>query len=307
MTQATPNTRLTYQQVEALLAPINPKRVLGLKKGSSTLSYVAQHDVRAHLTRIFGFGNWSMDVLSTDFIFEEQNPDTKRWVAGYRATVRISICSSDGFEIAHYTDSHASGNMPNPERAEAHALALTTAVSTAVKRAATCLGDQFGLSLYNKGQRTAFVLGTLIGAEQAHPEELAVEVKALGDETDQDIAAGREEAKAAAVEAAHATEEPPAGVDPTTGEMSPEEVAEALGGKVDEDATQNLSDQAAEEWLGRLRGQATNPDASQRILAVAALKQQATGTDMMDRTTDVKGETVTYARLADLVAGGAFL
>ena len=92
MTQATPNTRLTYQQVEALLAPINPKRVLGLKKGSSTLSYVAQHDVRAHLTRIFGFGNWSMDVLSTDFIFEEQNTETKRWTAGYRATVRVSVC-----------------------------------------------------------------------------------------------------------------------------------------------------------------------------------------------------------------------
>jgi len=298
MTQATPNTRLTYQQVEALLAPINPKRVLGLKKGSSTLSYVAQHDVRAHLTRIFGFGNWSMDVLSTDFIFEEQNPDTKRWVAGYRATVRISICSSDGFEIAHYTDSHASGNMPNPERAEAHALALTTAVSTAMKRAATCLGDQFGLSLYNKGQRTAFVIGTLVGAPTT-PEDMAAEVKALGDETDQDIHAGHEEAKAAAVEAA----QEPTVIDTETGE-----VLETVGGTVlTEESTTDAGQTLAEDWLGRLRGLATEPDASKRILAVASLKQQAVGTDMMDRTTDVKGETMTYARLADLVAGGAFV
>jgi hypothetical protein len=300
MTQATPNTRLTYQQVEALLAPINPKRVLGLKKGSSTLSYVAQHDVRAHLTRIFGFGNWSMDVLSTDFIFEEQNPDTKRWVAGYRATVRISICSSDGFEIAHYTDSHASGNMPNPERAEAHALALTTAVSTAMKRAATCLGDQFGLSLYNKGQRTAFVIGTLVGSPATHTTEtVAAEVKALGDETDQDIHAGLDEAKAAAVEAARE----PTVIDTETGE-----VLETVGGTVlAAESTNDEGQNLAEEWLGRLRGLATEADASKRILAVAALKQQAVGTDLMERTTDVKGETVTYGRLADLVAGGAFL
>ena len=297
MTQATPNTRLTYQQVEALLAPINPKRVLGLKKGSSTLSYVAQHDVRAHLTRIFGFGNWSMDVLSTDFIFEEQNKEG-RWIAGYRATVRISICSSDGFEIAHYTDSHASGNMPNPERAEAHALALTTAVSSAMKRAATCLGDQFGLSLYHKGQRTAFVIGTLIGAPTT-PDDMAAEVKALGDETDQDIHAGLDEAKAAAVEAARE----PTVIDTETGE-----VLETVGGTVlTEESTTDAGQTLAEDWLGRLRGLATEPDASKRILAVAALKQQAVGTDMMDRTTDVKGETMTYARLADLVASGAFV
>jgi len=302
MTQATPNTRLTYQQVEALLAPINPKRVLGLKKGSSTLSYVAQHDVRAHLTRIFGFGNWSMDVLSTDFIFEEQNPDTKRWVAGYRATVRISICSSDGFEIAHYTDSHASGNMPNPERAEAHALALTTAVSTAMKRAATCLGDQFGLSLYNKGQRTAFVIGTLVGAPTT-PDDMAAEVKALGDETDQDIHAGHEEAKAAAVEAARTNVDDDPPVNTATGE-----ILEAVGGTVlAAESTNDEGQNLAEEWLGRLRGLTTEADASKRILAIAALKQQAVGTDLMERTTVVKGETVTYARLADLVAVGAFL
>ena len=303
MTQMTPNTRLTYQQVEALLAPINPKRVLGLMKGSSTLSYVAQHDVRAHLTRIFGFGNWSMDVLSTDFIFEEQNEATKRWTAGYRATVRISIFTEDGFPLAHYTDSHASGNMPNPERAEAHALALTTAVSTAMKRAATCLGDQFGLSLYNKGQRTAFVLGTLVGTPTSpSADTMAAEVKALGDETDQDIHAGLEEAKAAAITESleKAADDAGVTVDTTTGEMLPEAVAEALGGQILPD------DEAAEAWLGRLRGLATEQDASKRILAVAALKQQAVGTDLMERTTVVKGDTVTYARLADLVAGGAF-
>ena len=303
MTQANPNTRLTYQQVEHLLQPINPKRVLGLKKGKTTLSYVAQHDVRAHLTRIFGFGNWSMDVVETAFIFEEQNEE-KRWVAGYRATVRLAIFTEDGFPLAHYTDSHASGNAPQPDRAEAHALALTTAVSTAMKRAATCLGDQFGLSLYNKGQRTAFVLGTLVGAP-TEPEEMEAEVKALGDESDQDIHAGLEEAKAAAIEAA--ADAVPPGVDPVTGEMTPEAVAEALGGEVDDEATQNLSSQIAEAWLDELRGYAVNPDASERILQIANLKSRATGTDILDRVTDARGHPVTYGRLADLAAGGAFV
>jgi hypothetical protein len=288
MTQASPSNRLTYEQVEHLLAPINPKRVLGLKKGSATLSYVAQHDVRAHLTRLFGFGNWSMDVEQTEFLFEEQNAD-KRWIACYRATVRLTIYSIDGLEIAHYTDCHASGNAPQPERAEAHALALTTAVSTAMKRAATCLGDQFGLSLYNKGQRTGFVLGTLVGTrETAETESLAAEVKALGDESDQDIQAGREEEPA---------------VDTATGE-----ILEAVGGTVlSEESTTDTGQNLAEEWLGRLRGQATNPDASARILAVAALKQQATGTDILDRVAQAQGADVTYGRLADLVAGGAFV
>ena len=184
---------LTDEQVKRLLAPINPARVLGLSKGRTTLSYVAQHDIRAHLNRIFGFARWSTDVLETQFMWEEKvtlSNGGEGWVACYTATVKVTVFAPDGVELAHYTDSHASGNMPNPERAEAHALALTTAVSTAMKRAATCLGDQFGLSLYNKGQRSAFVLATLVpGYHDGTPAEGRpldeAAVNALGDEDDQ--------------------------------------------------------------------------------------------------------------------------
>lgn len=154
---------LTQEQIDRLLAPINPARVETLP-GKGSLSYLAQHDVRAHLTRIFGFGRWSSRVLETHFMFEEQDSNN-RWKACYRATVELSIHAPDGTLVAVYQDSHASGNAPQPDRAEAHALALTSAVSTAFKRAATNLGDQFGLSLYEKGQRTALVKGTLVHAE----------------------------------------------------------------------------------------------------------------------------------------------
>lgn len=167
--------RLTPEQVTHLLAPINPLRVLTRDR----MSYVAQQDIRAHMTRIFGFCNWSTDVLETAFVFEEQD-DNKRWRACYRATVQVTVHNQEGEVLAHYTDSHVSGNAPQPDRAEAHALALTTAVSTAFKRACTNLGDQFGLSLYNKGQTTAFVKGTLVGSDQ--PVEVAAVVD-LGEES----------------------------------------------------------------------------------------------------------------------------
>lgn len=291
-TMTQPRRGFTYQQIEQLLAPINPTRVLGLKKGSATLSYVAQHDVRAHLTRMFGFGNWSMDVLESHFMWEDQNTETKRWTACYRATVRLTICSFDGEPLCSYTDCHASGNLPQPDRAEAHALALTTAVSTAMKRAATCLGDQFGLSLYNKGQRTAFVLGTLVGTP-GEPAALAAEVKAMGDESDQDI---------------QATPEPEVTIDMATGEMTERQVADAVGGVID--SAMSTTDEGqilAEAWLTELRSYATTSDASARILAVAALKQKAAGTDILSRTLNLHGNDMTYARLADLVAGGQFL
>jgi len=160
---------LSEDQIEQLLKPIAGSRVLKLKR----LSYVAQHDIRAHMNRIFGFARWSTDVIETAFLFEEENKDGN-WKCGYRATVKVTVFAADGTELAHYTDSHASGNMPQPDKADAHALALTTAVSTAFKRACTNLGDQFGLSLYEKGSQNAIVKGTLVGASMGTIPEVEV-------------------------------------------------------------------------------------------------------------------------------------
>lgn len=154
---------LSTKQVETLLKPINPARVQDLRG----MAYLAQHDVRAHLNRIFGFGRWSSRVVESDFIFEEQDSNN-RWKTAYRVTVELTVCAPDGTPLATYQDCHVSGNAPQPDRAEAHALALTSAVSTGLKRCAINLGDQFGLSLYEKGSRAAIVKGTLMdGSELA--------------------------------------------------------------------------------------------------------------------------------------------
>lgn len=56
-----------------------------------------------------------------------------------------------------------------PSAADAHDLALKTADSQALKRAAVNCGDQFGLSLYNGGTLEPVVLGTLAHATGAEP------------------------------------------------------------------------------------------------------------------------------------------
>ncbi|MDQ5860645.1 MAG: RAD52 family DNA repair protein, partial [Actinomycetota bacterium] len=82
----------------------------------------------------------------------------------YRAGYRLAIRAIDGETLATYTE-YASGDAPNfPlfKLGDAHDFAMKTAESQALKRAAINLGDQFGLSLYNKGSLGPLVGGTLV-------------------------------------------------------------------------------------------------------------------------------------------------
>lgn len=152
------------QQVRQLLAPIHPSRVVASDgKGNA---HVAQQDITAHLIRVFGFGGFDTDVVSLDLLFEHNRPDqngkpSQRWNVGYRAVVRLTVRDEHGREVCHYEDG-STGVGENLKLGEAHDLALKSALSLAKKRCAVNLGDQYGLSLYNKGQRTALVIGTLV-------------------------------------------------------------------------------------------------------------------------------------------------
>ena len=141
---------LNDAQYNQLLKPLNPVRVAKRSGGGRQLSYLEAWDVKAHLNRIFGFLNWSADVQDSVLAFEEQN-EKGQWNVGYKVTLRLSI------EKATYTES-AVGFSTLPSRGEAHDMAIKTAESDALKRAAINLGTQFGLSLYNNGA-TADVVG----------------------------------------------------------------------------------------------------------------------------------------------------
>lgn len=168
---------LTAAQVRQLLAPIKPIRVLQDPRGNS---HVSQQDVTAHLIRVFGFCNFDTQVVSTELVFEEPRlgaptgagthddpyvvpriTHTTRWDVCYRATFRLVVKNPDGSNLATYMDASC-GDAQNQNRQDAHDLALKSAISTAKKRCCINLGDQWGLSLYNKGQTTALVKGTLV-------------------------------------------------------------------------------------------------------------------------------------------------
>jgi len=182
---------LTRVQVERLVKAIDPAHVEN-KRG---LSYMAQHEARAELTRIFGYGNWDSRVEEMILIYETkiekgdpQYPakgDGKPYyVACYRAGVRLRIRDYHGNPVCEFLEYHAEENAPLPNRGEAHAMAMTSVESYALRRAALGLGDRLGLGLYDKGSQTALVRGTLQLTDPASPLYVAPTPEATKSQAD---------------------------------------------------------------------------------------------------------------------------
>lgn len=165
--------KLTTSQYEQLLRPLAPSRVSNRQQAGMTLAYLEAWDVKAHLIRIFGFGGWSADVLSAELVFEDKD-EKGRWNVGYKVIMRLTLHTSDS-ESTTYTEA-AVGSATLPQRGDAHDMAVKTAESDALKRAAINLGTQFGLSLYDNGNRNDVVIKTLAEPEgyEKQPEPATV-------------------------------------------------------------------------------------------------------------------------------------
>ena len=146
---------LNRQQYEQLLKPLNPKRVAKREQAGRSFSYLEAWDVKAHLIRIFGFCNWSWEVSSAELAFEDKN-ERGQWEVGYKVIGSLYIHDIR----ATYTEA-AVGSATLPRRGDAHDMAIKTAESDALKRAAINLGTQFGLSLYDNGNLNDVVKVTL--------------------------------------------------------------------------------------------------------------------------------------------------
>ena len=146
---------LNEKQYEQLLKPLNETRVATRGQAGRQLAYLEAWDVKAHLIRIFGFGQWCSDVVELVLAFEDKN-EKGQWNVGYKVTLRLYIPALE----CTYTES-AVGSANLPQRGEAHDMAIKTAESDALKRAAINLGTQFGLSLYNNGSLRDVVVQTL--------------------------------------------------------------------------------------------------------------------------------------------------
>lgn len=178
------------QQEEILLRAIKPGRVVH-RDGQSNLE---AYDVRAHLTRIFGFGNWDEISIATEMLYEEATT-TKTgkpaFKVAYRADRAIVVRNPNGEHVCEYHGS-AVGEaiMPDFKRGDAHDFAVKKAQSQALKRAAINLGDQFGLSLYAKGA-VGVVVGKVVvsGGEMHEPdviEEVDPDASPIAEEEDQE-------------------------------------------------------------------------------------------------------------------------
>ena len=156
---------ISQQQHEILLKGINAKRIAKRQGGGGkSLSYLEAWDVKAHLIRIFGFGEWSWDVLSAELMFDVDNGG--KYNVGYKVIGQLRIHATG----ATYTEA-AVGSATLGHLGEAHDMAVKTAESDALKRAAINLGDQFGLSLYNNGSVAPVVVKTLVEAENPDGSE----------------------------------------------------------------------------------------------------------------------------------------
>lgn len=164
---------LRKNQTDQLLKGINPSRV---GKDGKGFAHLEAWDVRAHLIRIFGFAQWSAELIEMEPIFETsiEKDGKTRWTVAYRATMRLTIFTG-GMEDAVYTEAAVGDSQNNPSRADAHDMAIKTAESQAFKRCAINLGDQFGLSLYNNGG-TGSVVRAVLDAEESREAEPSVEV-----------------------------------------------------------------------------------------------------------------------------------
>jgi pterin-4a-carbinolamine dehydratase len=185
---------LTNKQIERLLTPVLPSRVEKVKGNT----YLPQFEARAELNRTFGFGNWDSTIHSVTLIYEEAEDREKNgeittyWRVCYRAACTLVIRDLEGNKLCEHTEWHAEESAPQPSRGEAHALALTSVESYALRRATINLGDNFGLHLYRDGQMTPLIKGTLQTTDPGSPQsqpQAAQPVPQTPDLTEDQVAA----------------------------------------------------------------------------------------------------------------------
>lgn len=196
---------LTDLQLRTLLSPLNPKRVMSRKGGGgSSLSYLAAWDVKATLIRVFGYGNFSAEVIESKIeriLTKAEAGGNANWVVLATATVKLTIHQTG----AVYSETAAS-SQSGSQIGEVSDFAIKTAESDALKRAAIYLGTQFGLSLYDNGS-TSDVIRTVVT-----PGQLTINGQ-------------RQEESAPAQQHGDAVTAAPA---PTADDPKPEESAEAV-------------------------------------------------------------------------------
>jgi recombination DNA repair RAD52 pathway protein len=171
---------ITPQQYAALMSPIRPHRIAKRSQGGKDLSYLEAWDVRAHLLRTFGFGNFDAEVTEAQPVFERAvkigsgDREKDGIECAWQVTLRLVLRDGRGREICRFSESSVGSATGSVNYGDLHDNAIKQAASDALKRCAINLGSQFGLSLYDNGSTREVVKTTLVtpkGMEAATPQE----------------------------------------------------------------------------------------------------------------------------------------
>lgn len=147
---------LTRAQLNALLAALDPARV---RKDDNGAAHLPQWDVRRTLIEIFGPGGYSTKTLETILVAARTWVDgdgVRQFAVTYRMLLKLKVKDRYGRKVGSW-EASAVGYSESTVEGAAHHVALTSAESLALKRAAINLGNQFGLGLYDGGSTAPVV------------------------------------------------------------------------------------------------------------------------------------------------------
>ena len=114
----------------------------------SGLSYVTGRYVKQTLNEVFGPLGWSYEVIEQRLL--EGDPDAARWFAHVRLSITVGdhTVTRDGLAVGHGNLVTKNGKVSVGRASEVIDFAAAEAVTDALKRAASSVGQVLGLSLY---------------------------------------------------------------------------------------------------------------------------------------------------------------
>lgn len=277
---------LTAEQVNLLLQMIHEGRVRQL----NGFDHVEAWDVRRWLTRIFGFAGWSEECLTEKVVYERitQNTDGQgkpvegkfRATVVYQVVLRLHIRDVYGNELGFFDQGSAGESVNQPSIGDAYDNALKNAFSGALKRCAIDLGDQFGLSLYDKGRKRAAEPQPAVLRTLGHPQALAapvsveriVDAPVTSGEMDDQVA-GEEHTAAVEVQRTQAV---------TSAGSRPQVQRTHVPADEPADAGPRMADGQQKQMMGILFGQKLNADREERLRVISGSlgREVTTASDM---------------------------
>lgn len=135
----------TDRTLRRLKAPINPRRVRRLDAGPAKgAPYLDGEDVIDTLNEIFGYGEWSFELVGQPWVAESG-------VEGSNKTTPYEVwCCIGTLTVGGAKHSGFGTNVRSGTGSAGLEMAIKGATTDALKRAAVHYGDQFGLGLRDK-------------------------------------------------------------------------------------------------------------------------------------------------------------